>query len=208
MITFMKTTFYKGNDHLLVFVGDENIDKIRENLNCSVLFVSDFDWNDALTPWPAEKVFRNSKDFGGHADTLLKEIESLDIWNKSWERCTIAGYSLAGLFALDACSKSDLFDGCISCSGSLWYDRFLEYIEKNPVRCKYVYLSLGDKEKNSSNPRMAKVETCHRKMIEILSKYTDCIFELNHGNHFQDPEGRIRKGIIWMEKEYEKVSGI
>lgn len=208
MITFMNTTFYEGNDHLLIFIGEEDIDKIRENLKCSVLFVSNFDWNDALTPWPAEKVFKKGKDFGGHADQLLQEILSLNIWLQKWKRYTIAGYSLAGLFALYACTKTDRFDGCVSCSGSLWYDGFLEYIKENPVQCTYVYLSLGDLEKNSSNPRMAQVETCHRKMIQILSAYTDCIFEMNEGNHFQDPEGRVRKGIEWMEKEYEKVSGI
>ena len=42
----------------------------------------------------------------------------------------LAGYSLAGLFALYAVTKCDLFTAVASCSGSMWFPDFKEYITK------------------------------------------------------------------------------
>ena len=42
----------------------------------------------------------------------------------------LAGYSLAGLFALYAVTKCDLFTAAASCSGSMWFPDFKEYITK------------------------------------------------------------------------------
>lgn len=60
----------------------------------------------------------------------------------------IAGYSLAGLFALYAIYQTDVFTrvGCIS--GSLWFPGFLEYVftHESKRRPGCLYFSLGDKE--------------------------------------------------------------
>lgn len=82
--------------------------------------------------------------------------------------CGIAGYSLAGLFALWSVYQTDLFDRAASISGSLWFDGFLEFMKANTPKVKFIYLSLGDKEKAAKNPRLAAVEDCTAQAAELL----------------------------------------
>ena len=72
----------------------------------------------------------------------------------------IAGYSLAGLFALYATYQCDEFDLVASMSGSLWYPGFRDHVlshstRKNPER---VYISLGDAEARTRNPVLKTVQ--------------------------------------------------
>lgn len=206
----IQTAYYEGNNDLMILNGDESLEGIEKKVPCSILMLSGFDWDDDLTPWPAKAVFKG-RDFGGQADDLIAYVLSLDVWSQQWNHVWTGGYSLAGLFSLYLCTKTDRFDGCVSCSGSLWYDGFLDYLKEHPVQCKHVYLSLGDQEKHTKNQRMKSVEDCHRKAEQMLSEYTDCAFVLNQGNHYHDPCGRVAKGITWMmERSHEDVgiSGI
>ena len=52
----------------------------------------------------------------------------------------------------------------------MWYDGFLEHMNTSILRdgVERVYLSLGDREKNTRNPRMAVVEERTRQMAELL----------------------------------------
>ena len=64
-----------------------------------------------------------------------------------------------------------------------------------------VYLSLGDREKNTRNPRMAVVEDRTRQTAELLqAKGIPVVFELNPGGHFNDAPARIAKGINALMK--------
>ena len=126
--------------------------------------ISGVDWNWELSPWSAPKAFQNGADFGGQAsvllDVLTRQIISL---TEEHLRCVpefrgIAGYSLAGLFALWAVYQTDLFDRAASISGSLWFDGFLDFMRANTPKAKLIYLSLGDREKEIKNPRLAAVE--------------------------------------------------
>ena len=166
--------------------------------------VSGVDWNRELSPWNAPKVFRSSEDFdGGGPDFLgvlteqiIPLVESqLDFSPASR---AIAGYSLAGLFSLWAAFQTGLFDRAASISGSLWFDGFLNYMKSAapPKGLRQVYLSLGDKEKNARNQRMATVEDCTRQTAELFRVWEiPTIFEMNPGGHFQDVPGRIARGI-------------
>ena len=108
----------------------------------------------------------------------------------------IAGYSLAGLFALWAVYQTDLFDRAASISGSLWFDGFLEFMKHKTPKAKFVYLSLGDKEKLAKNPRLAAVEDCTSQAAELLGTHNiPVVFEMNCGGHFQDIPTRIARGI-------------
>lgn len=198
----VRTTCYEGNNDLMILIGDEDMEGMQQKVPCTVLSIDGFDWDDALTPWPVDPVFRGRR-FGGHGDDLIAYIQSLDVWKKEWRHVWTGGYSLAGLFSLYLCTKTDFFEGCISCSGSLWYDGFMDYLKEHPVHCDHVYLSLGDREKHTKNERMKKVEACHRQAEEIISSYSDCTFVLNKGNHFQDPMGRMVKGVQWMMERCE-----
>lgn len=188
----MKTELIIRNDILTVMIGEHITD-----MSSSVLCIYDFDWNRYLSPWKHEKVFAQGEAFAGEADAFLEEVLKL-IPERNWKEIIIAGYSLAGLFALYACTKSEVFTGCMCASGSLWFDGFVQYLKDNPVHCGKVYLSLGDKEKNTKNPVMSKVEINSLKAVHEMEKYTSVYFEMNPGGHFNDPDGRVMKGIRHM----------
>ena len=171
--------------------------------------ISGFDWNRDLSPWPCDPVFKGGDPFEGKADaylshiidSLLPEIETeLTERSKTIPYRVLAGYSLAGLFALYGACRCDQFRKIVSASGSLWYPGFPEYLESHPLsgNVEQVYLSLGDKESNTRNLIMQTVEDNTKRIQKILSDRTDVFFEFNQGNHFQDPELRLAKGIVYV----------
>lgn len=189
----MRTRLKKGNNNLIVMIGEEKI-----TCESSILYVYDFDWNLHLAPWYAKRIFSRGNDFGGKAAEFLKEL--MDIVSPlNYEKKVIAGYSLAGLFSLYACMNTDIFDGCICCSGSLWYPEFVSYVKEHPVQCDHVYLSLGNKEKNTKNRVMRNVENCTVVVYETLQSECHVVFEYNEGGHFDHIPDRLEKGIRWME---------
>ena len=142
----------------------------------NIVAISGIDWNDNLTPWSAEGVFRKAKPFGGHASIFLKELRdeyipaiesSMGI--KDAERF-LAGVSLSGLFAVWAAFTADIFQGIASISGSLWYDGFADWCLSRPLSpsVRKVYLSLGDREKKTKDARMATVEDATRLTARAL----------------------------------------
>ena len=166
--------------------------------------ISGVDWNRELSPWPALKVFRGGGDFGGKGpdflDMLTGQIVPLVETQLGFVPTSraVAGYSLAGLFALWAMFQTDMFDRSASVSGSLWFNRFIDYMRSSapPNGLRQIYLSLGDKEKNARNQRMAAVEDCTRQAVELLREWNiPVMFEMNPGGHFQDIPGRIARGI-------------
>ena len=72
----------------------------------SLAAVCNLDWNDDLSPWPSRPVFRKGEPFGGLADRYAAELSSTIIPGIEQEYglqpayIAIAGYSLAGMFAL------------------------------------------------------------------------------------------------------------
>ena len=167
-------------------------------------------WNEYLSPWYAGAVFKGGEDFKGEGDKYLKLLIDTIIptirsqYNLQDTKIIIGGYSLAGLFALYSIYKTDIFDGCISASGSLWFEDFKEYIEKHDLlneNC-LIYLSLGDKEANSKNNILKEVQNITEYIYHIyLDSGYRCTFELNEGNHFKDPGLRLIKGIKWILKQ-------
>jgi len=110
----------------------------------------------------------------------------------------IAGYSLAGLFALYAMYQCDAFDRVASMSGSLWFQGFKEYVMSHELkkRPEKLYLSLGDKEARTRHPYLKAVQD---NTEQIVSHYEqmglDVTWELNPGNHFKDAALRSAKGV-------------
>ena len=172
----------------------------------SLAVVSGLDWNKDMSPWEAKAVFKGEKDFEGGAGDYIKELEEsllpniLGKLDGKPSALYIAGYSMAGLFALYTMYKTKIFDGAASCSGSLWYPDLTEYAEANEIRQDArIYLSLGDKESHTRNPVMATVEDNTRALYEkYLSEGADTVFEMNQGNHFTEPDKRTAKGIAWL----------
>ena len=112
----------------------------------------------------------------------------------------LAGYSLAGLFALYAGYRCDDFKRIISASGSLWYPGFLDYVRSHELSSNIdcLYLSLGDKEAKTRNPIMVTVQENTEAVYELYKDKIKCILEMNEGNHFKDAPYRLYKGIRYI----------
>ena len=129
---------------------------------------------------------------------------------KEHEEIFITGYSLSGLFALCSIYNTDIFDGAVCCSGSLWFPGWVEFMQKNRIKKKsLVYLSLGGKEEKTKNPLMAPVGINTRKQLSIFKKDSlikSVTLEMNPGGHFADTAMRVAKGINWILKEINFLS--
>ena len=170
----------------------------------SLLEVSGMDWNRDLSPWEAHAVFKNDAPFGGKADDYLHELAEKVIpaavseMGSKPKSVFIAGYSLAGLFAVYSLYKTSVFSGAASASGSFWFPGFLEFVSSHELASKpsKVYLSLGDKEAKTRNSVMSMVQDNTERLVTLYkAKGIDVVYELNPGNHFQDPAKRMAKGI-------------
>lgn len=168
------------------------------------------DWNADFTPWPAPALSKKAGAFTGQAPAfrawmtarLLPSVEAAFPVSAKGEDRALIGYSLGGLFALWACLADDAFASCASCSGSLWYDGWLAYLQALALPPKRrVYLSLGDREGNARNPRMAAVDEATRATQKRLSAdpaIGSCTLAWNEGGHFHDGTGRILRAMEWL----------
>lgn len=163
-------------------------------------------WNDDFSPWRASAVY-GTEDFAGNAEETCKWLinECIpDVEGAAAENTSriIAGYSLAGLFALWAFYESGIFSSAVSCSGSLWYPEWLAYMEKaQPPKNSNIYLSLGLNEEKTKNKVMAEVGNATRSTAEILERdphIVHTVLEWNPGGHFKDIADRLAKGIAWI----------
>ena len=173
--------------------------------------ITGLDWNNDLSPWESPPIGAEDMPFGGRADAylelLLGQILPAVIGETGAKpkAVMLAGYSLAGLFALYAATKCDAFCSVASCSGSLWYPGFVGYLtacnaEKLP---RTVYLSLGDREARTKNETLRTVEERTRMTEQYLAASgVDAFFELNKGNHFHQGHLRIAKGIRWILEKH------
>lgn len=201
--------FATGTSKNIVYIVTEQEDAqavwaMLEEPKPALAVISGVDWNRELSPWSAPKVFRGGEGFDGCGPAFLSVLtgQIIPLMETSLSFVpasrTIAGYSLAGLFSLWAAFQTDMFDRAASISGSLWFDGFLSYMKSavRPSGLRQVYLSLGNKEKNARNRRVAAVEDCARQTSELLRGWgIPTIFEMNSGGHFQDVPDRIARGI-------------
>ena len=176
---------------------------------CHLVLISDIDWENDMTPWYCPPVFKNGGPYAGKADeylawmreALIPETERrAGVKAPAGGRC-IAGYSLAGLFAVYSLLASDLFSRGASMSGSLWYPDLLSFVESHEFvrKPECVYFSVGDREKRSCIDIFRHVEENTEKIEQnFASRGVKTIFELNRGNHYQEPDIRTAKGLRWM----------
>ena len=176
----------------------------------TLVAISGLDWNRDMAPWDSPVAFKNGESFTGGANDYLrllveeiiprveKELPGPPAWRG------IAGYSLAGLFALYAIYRTDVFSrvGCMS--GSLWFPGFKEYIfSHEPKRWPdCIYFSLGDREAKTRNPVLKIVqENTEEIQTFYQNKGIDTVFQLNPGNHFVQGIERTIAGIQWLLSE-------
>ena len=184
---------------------DVGLKELAGKYGVSIVVIEDVNWNDDLTPWPAEGVFKKAKPFGGRAalflDKLTNEIipeAERNLGVEDAER-TIMGVSLSGLFAVWAGFNTNAFTNIISISGSLWFDGFVEWMEKHTPsqQIKKVCMLLGEKEKNAKDKRMATVEerTLAAAMMLKSNSQASVLFELVEGTHFSPILPRLERAF-------------
>ena len=189
-----------ADSHDLAYIEDE-ARTIREQagMDFCLAAVPVESWNRDLSPWEAPAVFGN-EGFGGKAAETLGEI--LERFEGDGRTLVLGGYSLAGLFALWAATRTDRFAGIAAASPSVWFPEFTDYLRVNPVRSDAVYLSLGDREEKTRNPVMAEVGNRIRQAEEILKgQGVKTVLEWNPGNHFRDADLRTARAFAWVLKE-------
>ena len=173
----------------------------------ALVAISDLDWNHDMAPWDRPAAFKNGEPFIGGADDYLrllveeimpraeKELSGPPAWRG------IAGYSLAGLFALYAICRTDLFSRVGSVSGSLWFPGMKEYLFSHAPKRRpdCVYFSLGDKESKTRNPILRSVRQNTEDIQSFFQdKGIDTVFQLNPGNHYNHAVDRTAAGLCWL----------
>lgn len=173
----------------------------------TLVAVSDLDWNHDMAPWDSPPVFKNTPPCTGGANDYLqlftteiiplaeKELPEIPKWRG------IAGYSLAGLFAVYAIYQTDLFSRVGSMSGSLWFPGIKDYIFSHEPKHRpdCLYFSLGDRESKTRNPLLQSVQQNTKEIRAFYqSQGIDTVFQLNPGNHYNQATERTAAGIGWL----------
>ena len=219
MICGKKCILYLNEDteYILIQPVDENdisvldneVKHIEENTdrNFSLVAFKIEDWNSELTPWEMP-LLRGKGNFGDGATRTLEFIknelipalsEYTNTENKEI-KYILGGYSLAGLFSLWSGYQTDIFEGIAAVSPSVWYKKWIEYVETEKTLSEKIYLSLGDTEEKTKHQILSKIGDNIRKQHEILEKSENVktVLEWNEGNHFQNPDIRTAKGFLWV----------
>lgn len=168
---------------------------------------------DDYTPWPLQASETMPMDFEGKAEEHLSFISTHVIpfceseygLASSAEKRVIGGYSLGGLFSLYAAVNTDLFGTVLSCSSSLWYPDFLDYLKEHPFKAAHpkLYMSVGDQEGTTATNLTADqtLNTLALKdWIEPKFQAGDFQFTLEEGNHGNDIPGRAWRAVEWVEE--------
>lgn len=197
--------------YLNIFREDNGgVYKALQSAGCpdfSLVVISGLAWDDDMSPWAIPPISPEDTPCSGGADAYLRlltaeimpQAEELAPGHIAWRG--LAGYSLAGLFALYAPYKSAHFDRIASMSGSLWFPGFKEYVFAQAMlkRPDCLYLSLGSQERKTRNPYLKIVQ---ERTEEIAGFYArnglDTVFQLNPGNHFKNVIQRTAAGIAWI----------
>ena len=189
---------------------DQKVYEATQAAGCkpfTLVAISDLDWNHDMVPWDSPPAFKNAAPCTGGADDYLqlltekiiptaeKEITGVPRWRG------IAGYSLAGLFALYTTYRTDLFSHVGSISGPLWFPGIKEYIFSHEPKRRpdCIYFSLGDKESKTRNQILRSVQ---QNTEEIQPFYQaqgiNTTFQLNPGNHYNHAAERTAAGFCWL----------
>ena len=195
---------------LVLLVGENSAEGLSERLNgpengrFQVRALPCGDRDRDLSPWKAPRAFKNGSDFTGGAVAFLPEVlgalkEAEGEFPEAPSHRVIAGYSLAGLFALWALHRTPVFDCAACASPSLWYPGWLDFMRTHPLMpsAPRVALSLGDREEKSRNPILAGVGDGVRGTRDLLIKRgVPCTLRMDAGGHFENAEERTANTVL------------
>ncbi len=197
--------FGTGENLVLLFSGFErqlfsDICGILENSGSSLVLAEfgGIDWDRDYSPW--EAVCNGGRKFSGGADRLVAFLPEFtaELTRRYGEfsGVRLCGYSLGGLFAMYAATVWDepKLCGAASCSGSMWFPGWVEYLREHPLSCD-VYLSLGGREKNSPDPLMSTVEARTLEVKKLLERTAHVIYRSEPGGHFSHIPERLARAV-------------
>ena len=179
-----------------------SIEELSTRFKSNIVAISGMDWNSDMTPWKAPAVKEGM--FGGQANKFLDRLKEDLFFNLEYSlkirkpKRYLMGLSLAGIFAVYAGVRKNLFEGVAAISGSFWYDGFAEWLEKQEkLNCGRFYICLGEKEKETKVKRFANIEEDTKKVVEILmAKGVDVTFEMTEGGHNCSIIPRFEKSVL------------
>lgn len=172
----------------------------------SLAAIGNLNWDDEMSPWAISPISPKDTPCTGGADAYLDTLEEQILprilhYVPSPSFMALAGYSLAGLFAVYAMYRIDAFARIASASGSFWYPKFLDYVQQHEMKRQpeCMYFSLGNKEARTKNKILQSVE---ENTLWLENHYREfgirTVYEENQGNHFQQANERMAKGICWI----------
>lgn len=212
-----KVTLYPcgASDGPVIYLNtfEEEGDRVYKALNdagCpdfTLVTISGLEWERDMAPWDIPPVSKNAAPCTGGADEYLRLLTT-EIVPRAEEAVQgrvlwrgLAGYSLAGLFALYSVYRTELFSRLASMSGSLWFPGFKEYVFSHEMKIspERLYLSLGSKECKTRNPYLKTVQE-HTEALKAFyeEKGIDTVLCMNPGNHYKDAVPRTAAGIAWL----------
>lgn len=204
-----------GKDIPVIYLhtfGDDGTQLFQhlQALNCpdfTLVTISNLDWNHDMAPWDIPPVSEKSAPCTGGADDYLKllidqmipQAERIIPGTPMWRG--IAGYSLAGLFAVYAIYQTSLFSRVASMSGSLWYPGIKDYLFSHVMKGKpeHFYFSLGTRECKTRNRFLKEVQQNTEEIEQFYKNQgIDTIFQPNPGGHYKNVIERTSAGILWL----------
>ena len=164
------------------------------------------DWTLDLMPWWDGNISRDP-EAGKHAGETLQYILD-DLLPALQARfgplpVILGGYSLGGLFALWASTRTDTFEAVAAASPSVWIHGWLPFARRNRPLAGRIYLSLGEQEESVRNQAIARVGANLREQYEMLQARPGpdlCTLVWEPGGHFSDNEGRMARAFAWALK--------
>lgn len=85
----------------------------------------------------------------------------------------------------------------------MWYPGLMDYLQQHDRKAalRSAYFSIGETESKTRNPVLQTGRDCTEQIAQAYRQAgIPSTFELNPGNHFQDPELRLAKGICQVLK--------
>ena len=186
------------------------IEKAATEYGTTIVVISGMDWNNDLTPWPAQGVPEGSPDFKGFAPRFLNMLTTVVI--PDIEKClglgtdierTLIGVSLSGLFTLWQWAQTNFFHNIATLSGSFWYEGFVQWIFQQSFSSKTgrCYMLLGDAEPHSKDPMFRQVGKCTEEIVGCLHRQKVYVtYEMVSGNHYQHPIYRLETAFTHLFK--------
>lgn len=173
----------------------------------TLVAISGLSWNHDMAPWEIPPISENDTPCTGGADEYLRLLteeiiprsEELIQGHVLWRG--LAGYSLAGLFAVYSLYQTELFSRIASISGSLWFPGFTKHVFSHEMkkRPEHMYFSLGDTECRTRNLYLKTVQENTEKIERFYAQCgIDTTFQFNPGNHYKNAVQRTAAGISWI----------